>query len=102
MPTLAPIRHIVALDLVGQGQRLDDRPRQIAQHLGFRSRRDDHGELVAAQAGHQADVADAVAQAFGHFDQQGVANRMAQAVVDALEVVEIQAQHGAAACSPLR
>ncbi len=64
---------------------------QDAQLGGSQVVADHDGELVAAQAGDDPGLADAGAQAAGGLDQQGVADRVAQAVVDALEVVQVQA-----------
>ena len=89
-------QHVVAAHVVALGQALDDGLGQVAQRLGAGRGGHDDGELVAAQTGHQARVANALAQAGGGLDQEVVADRMAQAVVDALEMVEVQAQHRAA------
>ena len=52
-------------------------------------------ELVAAQAGHGVDVAQLLAQTLGDALQQLVADRVAEAVVDVLEAVQVEEQHGA-------
>ena len=49
-----------------------------------------HDELVAAEARGGVAGADAVGQALGHVDQRGVAGAMAEAVVDGLEVVDVE------------
>ncbi|MNE16874.1 hypothetical protein D3C80_1098330 [compost metagenome] len=51
-------------------------------------------ELVAAQAGHGVDVPHLFFQALGDAFEQQVADRMAKAVVDVLETVEVEKQHG--------
>ena len=50
------------------------------------------GELVAAEAGHRVEVAGAGEQARADGLQQGVAGRVAERVVDRLELVEVDAQ----------
>ena len=50
-------------------------------------------ELVAAEARDQVALADRAAQALGDLDQQPVAGLVAEAVVDDLEVVEVEEQH---------
>ena len=50
----------------------------------------DDGELIAADPANLAFVAGRLAQPVPHLDQQLVANRMAQRVVDQLESVEIE------------
>ena len=54
-------------------------------------------ELVAAEAGDGVGRAQARLHALGHLGQQPVAGGVAEAVVDALEVVEVEEQHGDAA-----
>jgi hypothetical protein len=53
-------------------------------------------ELVAAQAGQQVPGAQVLAQPGTHLDQQLVPGVMAQAVVDLLELVQVQHQQGLA------
>ena len=59
----------------------------------------DDGELVAADARHDVAGPDAAAQPLGEHEQQLVAGGVAAAVVDGLEVVEVDEQqaHRAAA-----
>ncbi len=52
-----------------------------------------HRELVAAEARAVAEVADGGAQALGHGLQHAVAEHVTHAVVDVLEVVEVQEEH---------
>ena len=54
---------------------------------------DDH-ELVAAEAGHRVVAADDAPEPFGHRDEERVADGVAPAVVDELEPVEVDEQHG--------
>ena len=56
--------------------------------------RDDDGELVAAEAGHQALGADRPDQGDGDLLQQRVAGVVAERVVDLLEAVEVHEHHG--------
>ena len=61
-----------------------------------------HGELVAAEAGDHVAVADGAAQPLRDLDQQAVAGLVAEAVVDDLEVVEVEEQHGDALAAARR
>jgi hypothetical protein len=56
--------------------------------------REQHRELVTAEAGDQraGTAVQQLGEAFGHFDEQGVAAGVAVGVVDALEVVQINEQ----------
>ncbi len=54
---------------------------------------DEHGELVAAQSGDRVGPADDGTQAAADLLQHAVAGGVAEAVVDGLEVVEVDAQH---------
>ena len=53
-----------------------------------------HHELVAAQARDGVGAADAIAQAPRHFDQQQVADVVAARVVERLEVIQVDEEHG--------
>ena len=69
--------------------RLDKR-RGVGRLLHLRH---DDGEFVAAEAGDGVGLARAAAQAVGDQLEQFVADRMAERIVDALELIEIEAQH---------
>lgn len=56
-----------------------------------------HHELVTAETRQGVFSAQLTSQACGHLDQQGVANQMAQAVVDRLEMIQIDEQQRAQA-----
>ena len=66
----------------------------VGRHEGVRGLRvgQDDGELVAADAEGAVAVAQGVADAVGHADEEAVAGGMAFAVVDDLEVVEVDEQ----------
>jgi hypothetical protein len=86
----------LAGDVVGFADRIDDAGSQRlgltgVVHVGL-----DDGEFVAAQARHQVGLAHATEQPSAHLLQQRIADRVAQRVVDALEAIEIEAQHGKA------
>ena len=80
---------VITAHLVGHGQRIDQlrgnpdhlfRPLRIHQH---------DGEFIAAQARHRIGFTHAILQPARHFDQQIVADGMAQGVVDRFEVIQI-------------
>ena len=50
-------------------------------------------ELIAAQTGQHVLAAHVHGQALGQGDQQFVADRIAQAVVDVLEAIQVDVQH---------
>ncbi len=54
----------------------------------------EHGEFVATQPGDGALVVQRCGDPPGNTDQQFVAGRVAQGVVDRFEVVQVQTQHG--------
>ena len=88
-----------AAEVVEQAQGEADRADLVAAVL------DQHRELVAAEAGRHRVAGQGLAESLGHPDQQLVADRVAEAVVDGLEVVEVDEQHaGHAACgaAPIR
>ena len=53
-----------------------------------------HGELIAAHARHRVAIAQALANAPPGFNQQLVTLGMAQGIVDFLEVIQINEEHG--------
>ncbi len=53
----------------------------------------DHGEFVAAQAGYRVGIAHRLDHALAGLNQQGVADIVAELVVDLLEAVEIHQHH---------
>ena len=53
----------------------------------------DHGELVTAQAGEDVRLAHLLPQELGDAPDDGVAGVVAEAVVDELEIVEVEQQH---------
>ena len=52
------------------------------------------GEFVASQAGDGVAGGGNAAQPFGNLAQQGIANRMAKGVIDLLEAVQVEIEHG--------
>src|SRR3984893_2958387 len=54
------------------------------------------GEFVAAEAGDGVAVAHGTAQSLGHQLEECVADRMSQRIVDVLEVIEVEIEHGKA------
>ena len=62
---------------------------------------EDDGELVAADAAGDVGLADGAAEALGHGGEDGVAGQVAQAVVRALEVVDVEDDEGQAALVPV-
>ena len=54
---------------------------------------DQDGELVATQAGDGVRAPESGPEAIGHGDEQGVADQVAEAVVDVLEAVEVHDHH---------
>ena len=89
-----PGQHLAA----GHGDRGAQHGRQpFAQgdHLGLAADPgDEHGELVAAEAGRQVAGLQAAPQPLGHHPQDLVAGGVAEAVVDGLEVVQVQQEQG--------
>ncbi|MNG93821.1 hypothetical protein D3C79_528030 [compost metagenome] len=69
---------------------------------GFVQAGQENDEFVAAQPGHGVDVAHLFLQALGDAFEQQVADRMAEAVVDVLETVEVEEQHRTLAIGDLR
>ena len=82
------------LDLVALAQPFDDPPREFG---GIFQRRDvalEHDEFVAAETGDIVLGAEDRPQTIGHRAEQAVAGRVAEGVVDLLELIEIDEQQG--------
>ena len=88
-------RDLVPVDVVVSLQAVDD---ALGEHRSLVERHHgilQHHELVAAEAGDHVAFAHDRAQPLGDRDEQEVAARMAERVVDLLELVEIDEVHGA-------
>lgn len=85
---------LMSVEGVGRADHLDDAP---GQHRGVVRAMDvaeDDREFVAAEARDRIDLAHAGTEALGHGAQERVADGMPQGVVDLLEPVEVEAEHG--------
>jgi hypothetical protein len=85
--------HLVVVHLERAAQRLDQRLGHGAPDFGRTGIGHQHRELVAAQACDEVGIAHGAAHALRGLLQQRIAERMAEAIVDFLEVVQIQQQH---------
>ena len=77
----------------------------LHQLRGFRRIADrglEHRELVAAEPRCHVAVPEAAAQAIGHTLEQLVADQMAERIVDALEFVDVDIEHGQLLARPDR
>src|SRR5208282_3735355 len=87
--------HVMAGDLEG-GAELVQQTYRHRRHLGRVVDAALHDrKLVAAEAGHCIGLSHDAVKPLGHRFKQGVPDRMAERVVDAFELVEIEAKHGA-------
>ena len=85
---------LFAPDRERRGQALDDPPGDTLR-VGLAGQAlDQESELVAPHPGSQIGRAQALLQAGGHRRQHAVADLMTDAVVDGLEVVQIDEEHG--------
>ncbi len=93
MPTLDPHDHLMAVEIVGSADDLDETRRERCDILRvFRGNLHD-GELVPAEPAYDVLAADATLHAFGSRLQQEVADRMSERIVDALEMIEIETEN---------
>ena len=79
---------------VGRADRGDDAAGDGLQRIGIRGAGGDDGELVAAEAGDQIVAAHDPAQTLRDVEDQLVADVVAERVVDVLEMIEIDVEHG--------
>ena len=85
---------VVAADHVGRADRGDDAAGDRLQRIGIGLAMGDDGEFVAAEARHQILAAHDAAQPLGDVEDELVADVMAERVVDVLEVIEVDVEHG--------
>ncbi len=78
----------------GFGHRLQNAAGNLFRLLAQFGPGQHHGELVAAQARHDVGLAHLAVQAVGDLLEQVVAHGVAEGVVDQLEIVEVDEQHG--------
>src|SRR5260221_9489234 len=84
----------MAADIVGLPDLLDDVAGKQCHRRGIAVAAElDDRKFVAAKAGYRIMLGDAFAEPAGHFPQQGVADGMAERVVDFLEMIEIEAEY---------
>jgi hypothetical protein len=89
-----PDNELVAADIVGRGDLLDDEAgkgcdcRRVAVAAKLHDR-----EFVSAESRDGIVLADAFAEPVGDLLQQGVADRVTERVIDVLEVIEIEAKY---------
>ena len=85
-------QEMLAVQVEGRVQRGDEPAGQRRRLFGPEQAPLDHRELVAPEPGDGIELPDQCAQPHADRLQQGVANRVAERVVDLLEAVQIQAQ----------
>jgi hypothetical protein len=85
--------HVVAFEHERARQDVKHRLGDRARVAGPGQRRRQHGELVAAEPGDRAGVADRRAHPSRHFLEKLVATAVAQSVIDQLESVEVEQHH---------
>ena len=86
----------MALDRIGPRDLLDQGPGEGFQQPDVDGAGKDGLELVAAEAADLAMVAHYGFQSVGHLAEQGIADRMAERIVDVLEAIEVDHEQRAA------
>ena len=85
---------LMAEALIGRADRLEDAADEHHHVVGIRDAGLDDGELVAAEPGHEIGFPHAAGEAGGDRFQQRVADHVAERIVDALELVDVDVEHG--------
>ena len=88
-----PGEDLPAVEREGHVERLQDPTGHVRGVLGPFHLLEQDAELVAAESGHGVARPHAAAESSGHRCEQPVAGRVAEAVVDGLEVVEVDEEH---------
>ena len=99
MPTLAVTKHLAAVDLERARQRADDPLGGLDGRGVLVTSSTQDRELVAAQAGDRVARRSAHPAGARRRPQQRVAGEVTEPVVDRLEVVEVEEQHGSVAAA---
>ncbi|MCY1414983.1 hypothetical protein D9M71_304500 [compost metagenome] len=86
---------VVAVDVEGSGHQLPHLFGNRNRLFGLRAVFAQQGELISAHARHGDAFREGIAQALGDLLQQLIADTMAEAVIDVLEVVEVEQDHRA-------
>ena len=89
-----PDMQIAAIDFVGLGQRREHRHHNVDGRAQRSDRSKNQRELIAADAAKAIAIASPRAETLGHGLQQPVADLMTERVIDHLEVIEIEVNHG--------
>jgi len=89
--------HPVAVDLVWFGQGHDDPLGAVSQGVAGAAAGDDYLKLVTAEPPHAPGAFHHPLKPLRHLPEQGIPGRMAEGVIDLLEPVEIEQEHGAGA-----
>ncbi len=85
---------LMAGDVVGLGDPFDQSAGQRGGRRGIAAAAElHHCEFVAAESRHRIVIGDAFGKPAGDFLEQGVADGVAERIVDFLEVIEIEAKH---------
>src|SRR6185437_8635411 len=84
---------VVAVDQVRRANRGDNASSDRLQRIRIRRADGDDGEFIAAEPGDEIVAAQDAAQPLRHVEDELVADRVAERVVDVLEVVEIDVEH---------
>ena len=94
MPMLVVVKTSWPLRLNGDSKLGLNAARHVGRVAGVRNAVEQNRELVAAQPRHHVGFANAMLQTTRHRNQQLIADRMAQTVVDVLEAIEVEEEHG--------
>src|SRR6185437_8374676 len=85
----------MALNLVWRGDNLDDAARERRDRRRFASIAElDDCKFIAAEPRHRVARAETATEAGSDLDQKLIANRMAERIVDPLEMVEVETEDG--------
>jgi len=91
----------MAVHMIGRAERVADSAREPHGILGRIEILGDDGELVAAEAPDEINLAHTLLQPGRDLGQQRIAGGVAERVIDVLEAVEIEAEHRHQVAVPL-
>jgi hypothetical protein len=86
-------QNLLAVDRSRRRDRVEHLARHQSRMLRLRQVFDQDGEFVAAEARDRVGLAQPPPQALGHDDQEAIARRVPEAIIDRLEAVQVEDHH---------
>ena len=100
MPIEAPMTDVVPADRIGRADCGEDAPGNRLQRIGVGAADSDDRKFVAAETSNKIIFMHDLAEAFGDVENELIADMVPERIVDVLEVVEVDEEHGGRGAAP--